>query len=129
MNNKLLLDTDVLIEYLRGKNNAAEYLESLEDEALLSVITIAELYAGTKDQSEKNALDDFFKIFTIIPVDYSIAKLGGELKKQYGKSHGTGLADALIAATAIKQNATLISFNTRHFPMLNAKSPYARAPA
>jgi predicted nucleic acid-binding protein len=40
------------------------------------------------------------------------------LRRDYGHSHGTGLADALIAATAEREGAMLVTLNTAHFPML-----------
>jgi predicted nucleic acid-binding protein len=52
-----------------------------------------------------------------------MARLGGLFRRDYGRSHGTGLADALIAATAEEANAR---FNGRHFPMIEAKVPYER---
>jgi predicted nucleic acid-binding protein len=56
-----------------------------------------------------------------------IAKRGGLIRNQYKQSHGTGLHDALIAATAELNDATLITFNRRHFPMLNnLQVPYER---
>ena len=43
---------------------------------------------------------------------------GGLFRRDYGKSHGVGLADALIAATAELAQATLVTLNAKHFPML-----------
>jgi predicted nucleic acid-binding protein len=43
----------------------------------------------------------------------------GSVKRDYGPSHGTGLADALIAATARDTESALVTLNERHFPMLS----------
>ncbi len=43
-----------------------------------------------------------------------------------GPSHGTGLADALMAATAEASGADLVAFNRRHFPMVEVTVPYER---
>lgn len=48
MDEQFLVDTDVLIDYLRGRAEAVTYLESLEASLLISVITVAELYAGVR---------------------------------------------------------------------------------
>ena len=53
----LLIDTDVLIDYLRGQVQAVDYLESLTAEALISAVTVAELYAGIREGKERKALD------------------------------------------------------------------------
>ena len=52
--------------------------------------------------------------------------MGGLYRRDYGQSHGTGLADALIAATAEENGATLVTFNQRHFPMVEIRVPYER---
>src|SRR5262245_13209031 len=103
----LLIDTDVLIDYLRGRTEAVEYIDTLGGPLFLSVITVAELYAGVRDGAERAKLDTFVSAFGIIPVDPDIATTGGLYRRDYGKSHGTGLADALIAATATLRGLTL----------------------
>ena len=52
-----LIDTDVLIDYLRGRPEAVVYLESLTDRLLISAITVAELYAGVREGVERYALE------------------------------------------------------------------------
>ena len=116
---RLLLDTDVLIEYLRGRVEAVEYLNSLNDELYISVITVAELYAGVREGTERAQLDAFILAFTTLPIDAEIALRGGLLRREYGRSHGTGLADALLAATSLVCKIPLVSFNRKHFPMLH----------
>jgi predicted nucleic acid-binding protein len=51
-------------------------------------------------------------------VDAAIAVRGGLFRRDYAKSHGVGIADALIAATAEVAGATLVTLNRKHFPML-----------
>jgi hypothetical protein len=122
-----LVDTDVLVEYLRGSERAVGFLEGLEGELLISAITVAELFSGTRDTEERDALEQFLLAFQVVPIAEELAKEGGVLRRKYHASHGLGLADALIAATAIKESAQLITFNRRHFPMVqNLKVPYAR---
>jgi len=124
---RYLLDTDILVEYLRGSEQAAEYVEGLGGELLLSTITAAELWAGVKGGEEETALEQFLLAFRLVPIDGVLAKRGGLLRRQYGPSHGTGLADALIAGTSIQNEATLITFNSRHYPMVeHLEIPYQR---
>ena len=93
---RLLLDTDVVIDYLRDQADAVEYLENRPEELLISSIAVAELYSGVRDESEREALETFLKAFEIVPVDREIAIKGGTYRRDYVKSHNTGLADALI---------------------------------
>ena len=97
---RLLFDTDVVIDYLRDQADAVQYLENRPEELLISSIAVAELYSGVRDESEREALETFLKAFEIVPVDREIAIKGGTYRRDYVKSHNTGLADALIAATA-----------------------------
>jgi predicted nucleic acid-binding protein len=128
MPERLLLDTDVLIDYLREHPEAVAYVESLVEPLLISAITVAELYAGVRDGSERSALDAFIQAFEIAPVDHQIAVQGGLYRRDYRKSHNTGLADALIAATAEQQQATLVTLNHKHFPMLtHVLVPYQKS--
>jgi predicted nucleic acid-binding protein len=125
MNGWLLIDTDVLIDYLRGQPEAVSYLESLTEPLLISAITVAELYAGVREGAERTALEQFLSVFNVIPVDDVIATNAGLVRRDYGKSHGVGLADAVIAVTAEARQAVLVTLNKKHFSMLsNVVIPY-----
>jgi predicted nucleic acid-binding protein len=124
---RLLIDTDVLIEYLRGRSEAVEYLEGLTSDLYLSVISVAELFARVRDDEEEKSLKQLLLTFVILPVTEKTARLGGLYRRDYGGSHGTGLADALIAATSEENGADLVTFNRRHFPMVSKiMVPYER---
>jgi predicted nucleic acid-binding protein len=126
--NKVLFDTDVLIEYLRGKDQAQTYIDNIQDVLYMSSISMAELYAGVRKGEESRKLDVFIETFEVISLNKNIAKIGGLYRNQYKPSHGTGLADALIAATAKEIDAQVITFNIKHFPMLdNVIKPYERS--
>ena len=128
MAERLLIDTDVLIDYLRGQAEAVSYLESLTGSLLVSVITLAELYAGVRAGAERTKLDEFIRAFEITLVDREVAIRGGLYRRDYMKSHQVGLADALIAATAEHRQAALVTLNSKHFPMLaNVIVPYQKA--
>jgi hypothetical protein len=121
----LLLDTDILIDYLRDRPEAVAYIDNLDDALSISVITAAELYAGVREGAERTRLDTFLLAFSVLPVDTEIAVRGGLLRRDFGKSHGTGLADALIAATVMAHQLRLVGLNRKHFPMLpDMLTPY-----
>lgn len=124
-----LIDTDVLIDYLRATDKAIKFLEKTISTAIcyLSSITVAELYAGIREGKEKHLFEKFLQAFEIISVDAEIAKLGGLYRRDFGKKSGTGLADALIAASAHHANAKLVTLNIKHFPMVkNILIPYTK---
>ena len=127
MSGRYLIDTDILIEYLRGSEPATEFLEGLDGDLLISAISVAELFSGAKGSEELAALDQFMLAFEVIPVDEQLARQGGILRQEYHPSHGTGLADALIAASAMETGAELLTFNRRHHPMVEGvRVPYRR---
>ena len=124
----LLMDTDVLVDYLRSQKDAVVYLERQTAPLIVSAITVAELHAGVRDGKERRILERFLLAFEMIPVDEEISKAGGLFRRDYGASHGLGLADALIAATAATRKAILVTLNRRHFPMINeVQVPYDKA--
>ena len=118
MTDLVVVDTDVLIDYLRDRTEAVAYIDALSEPVLMSVVTLAELYAGVREGSERLFLDMFVSVFEMVAVDSEIARLAGLFRRTYGKSHNLGLPDALIAATAQTRKARLVTLNRKHFPML-----------
>ncbi|MGI8642046.1 MAG: type II toxin-antitoxin system VapC family toxin [Pyrinomonadaceae bacterium] len=128
MEEDLLLDSDILIDYLRGYPAAISYLEGLTERQIISAITVAELYAGIRDGSEREALEELLETFEIIPVSQSVAIAGGLFRRTFLKSHNIGIADAVIAATAKVEKAIVVTLNRKHFPMFsNVIVPYRKS--
>ena len=123
MPDKILVDTDVLIDFLRGKEKAIAFIEKFSHRIILSPIVVTELYAGVKGTDELSVLDNFVSLFRVVPIDSDIAKAGGLYKRDFGKSHGVGLADAILAATADSENAELKTLNVKHYPMCAGLKP------
>ena len=119
----ILLDTDVLVDFLRGYKKAVTFVEANSPRIILSSIVVAELYAGVKGDAEQTVLENLVSLFRVIPVTAVIAKAGGLYKRVYGKSHGVGLADAIIAATSEVENADLKTLNVKHYPMIKGLRP------
>lgn len=126
MSKAVLVDTDVMIDFLRGDDKAVSFILDNSSQIILSPIVIAELYAGVKGDSEISVLNNFISLFRVVPIDSGIAKAGGLYKRDYGKSHGVGLADALLAATADTENAQLKTLNVKHYPMMGNLEPAYR---
>lgn len=120
MPNKYLFDTDILIAYLRGYPQAVELLKALAAQRFdffISPVTIIEIEAGIRD-TEKGKTYELLDIFEVCTVDRSIAHWAGSSLRKYQKKGVTlGLADVIIAATAVIHNLTLVTYNTSHYPM------------
>ena len=123
MARSILLDTDILVDFLRGHSKAVDLINAHSARIILSAVVVAELYAGVKGEAEQMVLDNFVSIFRVVPVSAEISKVGGLYKRDFGKSHGVGLADAILAATAEAENAELKTLNRRHYPMLKGLRP------
>ena len=127
MGKSQLLDTDVLVDYLRGSGQAVRFLKETQEHLLVSAVSVAELYAGVKGEEEEAQLASFIASFELVEIDLAIARQGGLFRNQYFRSHGVGLADGLIAASAVQCDACLITLNQKHFPMLSdIEVPYKK---
>ena len=80
---------------------------------------MAELYAGVRNESEQRRIEALPAPSHVRDVDLEIARLAGRYRLHYRTSHGVGIPDALIAATAQVHGARLVTRNARHFPMLD----------
>ena len=129
MSRPVLVDTDVLIDFLRGREPAVSFVNDHSDRIVVSSIVVAELYAGVrggKDDSEQAVLESLLSLFRVVPVSDAIARFGGLYKRDYGGSHGIGLADAIVAATATLEDAQLKTLHVKHYPMFEGIEPAYR---
>ncbi|MBI5281249.1 MAG: type II toxin-antitoxin system VapC family toxin [Candidatus Solibacter usitatus] len=116
----ILVDSDILIEVSRGRDRAivARWLDLglSEDLVLCTPVSVAELWAGVRP-SEHEALAELFRTLICVPLDAEAGRQAGEYVRQYRKSHGMELGDALIAAAAVRNRAALWTRNRKHYPM------------
>ncbi len=113
----MIIDTNIVIDFLKERSEAIQFFSELEDRPVISVITVSELYARVRE-SERRTLQAFIDGSQTVAVNEKIALQAGEYLNQYQKSHGVRLGDALIAATATVLSLELVSLNAKHFPML-----------
>jgi predicted nucleic acid-binding protein len=121
----ILLDTDILIAHLRGREPARAWLRTarMQGPLSVSVVSVAELTGGMRS-TERRAVWRLLSILRAEPVTELIGRRAGELMRSFRRSHGgIGLADYLIAATAEHQGAELATLNVRHFPMFADLKP------
>ena len=100
MSNFLLPDTDVPIDFLRRYPEAIQLLETSNYEFWISAVSVAELYVGVRDGKEREVLDQLIGLLRVVEITTEIAQQAGLWRRKYGRSHGTGIMDALIAACA-----------------------------
>lgn len=115
----MLVDTDVLIWYMRGNENAYDAIESL-DRFSISAVTYMELVQGMRNKSELNALRRALHGWNagVLYLSEEISAKAVFYVEQHFLSHSLQLADALIGATAIAHGLPLMTGNDRHYRVL-----------
>lgn len=124
-----LVDTDVLIDFLRGVPAAVDSLLAL-GEVSVSVVSVAELFAGFRGTREQADIGRLLAECQVLPITEDVAREAGLLKKKYFASHSVQLPDAMIAATALAHGLPLVTLNVKHYPMVAGLEPaYSKAKA
>ena len=120
-----VVDTSVLIDYLRGSADAKRVLEEHRAEGPLhaSEITRLEVLAGMRP-SEADATRSLLSAFEWHAVDEDVAEGAGALGRKWLASHHTiDSADLAVGATAEALGVSLLTRNVRHFPMFPGLRP------
>lgn len=109
-----LIDTDVLIEILKGHRALLESVSGF-DQCALSTISVMELVFGARNKEEVRRIDTALASLTVYHLSEPISEQALFLMRNYTKSHGLAIPDALIAATAIVKNTDLCTLNVKDF--------------
>jgi len=116
----VLLDTDILIEVLRQRDETLleewRRLGRSAELVLYTPVTMAELWHGLRP-GEEAAVSKILETLTCIPLDAEIGRRAGGYLRQFHRSHGLDIGDALIAAAAAVHGCALWTRNRKHYPM------------
>lgn len=116
----VLVDSDILVEVSRGKNEDIlsrwTDLSQSDNFILYSPVSAAELWAGVRPR-EHDVLNNLFRTLLCAAIDAETGRQAGDYLRQYQKSHGLELGDALIASAAMLNRAELWTRNRKHYPM------------
>lgn len=126
----ILVDSDILIAHLRGVPDARSWLREarLRSPLGISVATVAELTGGMRS-AERREVWALLNVMRPEPVTELVARRAGELRRRFRRSHtGIGIADYLVAATALELGAELATLNVKHFPMFDDLRPPFEVP-
>ena len=116
----VLLDTNILIDILKGNTNTIERVQSFDAELSISSISVMELYYGAINKAELNKLEKFVSLFQIIQLNENISVHATKLIKSYAKSHNLDIPDSLIASTAITNECRLFTHNLKDFRYIDS---------
>ena len=115
----VVVDTSIIIDHIRQKNSNTLFKQLFKkyssDEIAISIITVQELYGGesTRKREVEQALLAIISLLRILPYNYEVSKLAGEIDRDIGRP--MDFADAAIAATAIINGAQLVTLNKKDF--------------
>jgi predicted nucleic acid-binding protein len=115
----MVIDSDVLIWYLRGNKNAQSAV-SKNIPFKISVINYMELMQGMKDKRELKLLQKYLKKWSVetLQITENISTRAMFLVEDYYLSHALELEDAIIAATALEHQETLLTANDKHYKFI-----------
>jgi predicted nucleic acid-binding protein len=123
-----LVDTSVLVDYLRGVGQARQLLRSAferGDTVAGSMLMRVELAIGTRP-AERRRTEALLAAIRWLPVDAAIAKDAESLTRRYARTHsGIDAVDYCVAASARVHQLALWTLNVRHSPMFpNLRAPW-----
>ncbi|WP_069471710.1 type II toxin-antitoxin system VapC family toxin [Candidatus Marithrix sp. Canyon 246] len=109
----IFLDTNILIEYLKGNKSLIKSYSL--NELFISDIVVMELYQGAKSKQDLKFIINEIAVFKILKTNNEIIKLATLLVKEYNLSHNLKMMDAIIASTAMVYNIPLMTLNLKDF--------------
>ena len=116
----ILVDSDVLIEHLRGNTSARDWLLQTRQSSgplAISVESLTEIAGGMRSPERREVMR-LLGSMQRFEVSEQVAWRAAQLMREYHRSHsGIGLGDYLIAATALTEGLELATLNIRHYPM------------
>lgn len=115
----MIIDTDVLIWYLRGNERARKAVEEAVPFSV-SVITYMELVQGMRNKEEIRAFQKQIQKWNveIVQISREASSRAMFYVQEYALSHSMKLADALIAATVVQNGEVLLTANDRHYKFI-----------
>ena len=116
---KIVLDTNILIEILKGNQLIIKKLEESDFIFYISSITVMELYYGAFNKKELLKLQKFVSLFNILNLNSEVSKISTKLIFTYAKSHNLTIPDSLIASCAIENNFKLLTLNLKDFKYIS----------
>jgi len=115
----MVIDTDVLIWYMKGDEKAYKAIENSKH-FFISVVTYMELVQGMRNKNELNNLRRALHVWNskILYISEEISVKAMFFVEQHYLSHSIQLADALIGATAISCGLPILTGNDKHYKIL-----------
>jgi len=115
----ILLDTDVMVDILRGYEPAITWLTTVADDEIgIPGLVAMELIQGCQNTREQKRIEKALNAYSLYWLEPQGCDRALKSFASHHLSHNIGLLDALIAETAISGDAELVTFNVKHYSVL-----------
>jgi predicted nucleic acid-binding protein len=127
MDNKILIDTDILIDFLRGDKNTIELIKGISTQRLITTdINAFELYHGAYKSKNKRAnlaeVENLLDSLELVSTDRESMRKAAELRSDLDRKGGAvDMADLFIASLCIVNSSVLLTRNKKHFERMGIK--------
>ncbi|MGK5084432.1 type II toxin-antitoxin system VapC family toxin [Bdellovibrionota bacterium FG-1] len=113
----MIADSDVLIDFLRGKGAADRIAYEIKTGGLhTTAISAFELWAGAKSDQQAAVVETLLAAMTVLPLERESARRAAKIRRELdGKNSSIGMADSLIAGICLERDGVLITRNKKHF--------------
>ena len=128
-NRDILVDTSVIIDFLRKKDKKRSLLwkiKELDLNCLISTITVFELYAGAVSDIHKRDLQNLIKWMLVLPFTMKTAQISGEIYRELkARNELIEFRDIFIGATAVELTVPVLTLNEKHFKRIKGVDLYS----
>ncbi len=113
-----LSDTNILSRIFKGDLEVRKFVEKLE--CAIDATIYIECLQGSKSNQEKRIIEKYLMRFPLLPITPESSVRAIDLIRSYSNSHGLLIGDALIAATALENDLTIVTYNMDDFKFIHA---------
>lgn len=111
-----IVDTNVFSKIFKGDSAVKIYVESLN--AVIDTTIYIECLQGSKSNQEKREIKKYLDNFPLLQITPTVSRAAIRLIDSYSNSNGLLLGDALIAATALENDLTILTYNVGDFQFI-----------
>ena len=110
-------DTNLFIAIFKGEAHLKSWVE--KSDSAINTIIYLELIQGAKNKAEVAKIEKYLNRFELLHFDKAVSQKSIELVRTYSKSHGLMMPDAIVAATCLENDLTLITYNVKDFRFID----------
>jgi len=117
----MLIDTNIFVDFFRGKQKAKNFLQNSQN-ANVSILTWMELFVGFPSKNNQNKLSKLINScnISILQINELISIKSQEIFTNYRHKTGIDIPDSFIAATALVYKQPIYTLNTKHFAKIKS---------